>query len=819
MDDRGATNLQWLIETVEDCPDVLDMDALDKWVVSEVFEVESISTSLTEDLAWELAVGAITNWDESTFSRVRALEELQQVTLLRLTAALAKDAELNNSAWLTLAAYAFCSTRVPRLAQDDLSALIEDLSDYSPQMSSPLANINDTLACLDSIIVTVDEARREQAAAIAICVVVVWTHSGVSYPALGSDIGAPTIMADWVKRRAQEVIKSRTASGALRFTVHQAAYSSFGQKVLSEEFRSERLAVSEVPSQFERRTSAISDLQLSDPVQESTALNIAILRADRSVENGNPMDALDHLSWADERYSTKHQDLNLTKSLVRASARAVLGDLQLAIDELELILSRPGPHDDRWSAGVFWAYGRLMYEKGDKSGLSYLQRAVDLAKTFSFPNVYVRMSLLLAEKETEKGDPANALQRIQSVSHVEDPRFSIHARVVEAEARLALGRSDSKQGNEHLDTAYQILNQLVEDGILDTPERIVSRALAALGELQLVWGNDAVARSYLREALSALDEDPSITWISPDTAPQKYWRRPWSRNWRRVAELALIAELVADEPDMSSAFAQLQRYRTLTHKGTIAELAGFTSEWSLSAGHWEALGELRNNRDQMQDQIKSLRAEATRVGEAIGSSSTPTPGPVNLWRRKEEIDEQLAVKKSALQRAEEDVRRIEQEAYETRGHLAGTAEIRRPDMSEIKRHLARNNAAVVELVRLDGSELGLPIRWWTFIVTAKGVEGLVELPREDIDELLLSILDDRTQLTNWSLGKLSDLIIRRLPRLAGRFHQVFVASDGEAWRIPFRSLIRPRWWFVPWKLTDSGGLRQLGNSKVGERVD
>ena len=378
--------------------------------------------------------------------------------------------------------------------------------------------------------------------------------------------------------------------------------------------------------------------------------------------------------------------------------------------------------------------------------------------------------------------------------------------MVLAEAHLGLGRRDRAQEHRHLSLAENLSFQVVEEALSDTGDRLLPRAWAVLGEIHLLYAWAGSARRHLRKALDALDkEPPAATRDSPDLdSRSKYWRRPWSRNWRHVAELALLAELMADEQDAESAFTQLQRYRTLTHTGAIAELAGFTPELSLSADHLKQLEELRRDIGQLKARTSSLREEASRIDEVLEAASTerPTPESMALLERKGEIEEQLNDDLEALAGAEEDLQRVENDAYAQRAYIASAAEIRRPGLKEIRQHLAEADAAVIELVRLDGRQWGLPVTWGAFVITPKGVEDFIKLPADVIEQILGPLRGTRELLTEPMLAVLSERILSRLPKFTFGYSQLFIAADGGASMIPFRSLIKPRWWFVPWKLTD-----------------
>lgn len=425
------------------------------------------------------------------------------------------------------------------------------------------------------------------------------------------------------------------------------------------------------------------------------------------------------------------------------------------------------------------------------------------------------MRLLLAEKEVEEGNPRQAIRLLEDLSPIKDTWIYVHSRVILAEALLGEARNNPERKREFLDAADELLKRLGPDGISDTPDRILPRAFAAQGEIELLRGHLTPARTYFRKAMNELDQKSPTTWgrhydvpgsqFTPDYVQHDtYWRRPWRRNWTRVAELCLMVEL-ADLEDEETAFIQLQRYRTVTHSGTIAELAGFVPEASLSSAQYSFLEGRRGKARQLEILIGHMRAETVQLKAAIDPITCNDPNLPELHQRLETVLRQLEDTEEELRKCKEEIRSVENEVDDTRGYLSNAASIRRPEKHEIEYHLDLADAAVVELIRLDGTLWSLPKNWYAFVVTRGGVR-VVQLSgdgEDDIDRELRLLRSNRERLDRTSLRTLSALIVRRLPLSVFSYRNLFIAADGDAWAVPFRSLVRPRWWFVPRRLADS----------------
>ena len=817
---RRNETLSWLTLQARDHPeDFFKPDGLPspESINSKTSEaLEKGEIALDEDLAWELVVGTSGAWLEPEIPELQGMNCYEVAALLRLALELADDSGLVNACWLALRAHAYYASVNAGLGARDLPGLIDRLSF---RHGTPLASVDHTLASLDRLIDSVDECQREIITTVVTSVVSYWTHYSSEFSDMwGPDDGASCeIMANWVTNRANEVIAPQFASYGLRLEAYKSSCAAIFVEA-NLRLRLGLLSDSQVSAWFESRISDVTIPTSTDPLGLPSPHDIAswfvgilaVNCGDWLVQNGSPYTALERIAWANQTFPNVFKSSgNRESAFVRASAYAQLGLVRKAIREMEGISKHLSP-------ARTWAFGRLLCEAGNNRGLEFLRSAVGLPEQLDFREARVRMRILLAEKEIESGNPKRAVRLVRGLGSAEDTQTQTHAKVVLAEAILALARNNPEPKRELLDNAGKLLRQLNLKHISDTPDRIVLRILAALGEIALTRGRGYIAssRSHLRDAMDELERGYSNLWhgtgllkerkISPDNAPDQYWRRPWSRNWTRVAEMCLLAEL-EEGVDVEIAFPQLQKYRTITHAGTISKLAGFAPEASLGAAQRRLLEGLRSDAEQMRVQIKSLREEVTRVETANRVPSSDGGESLEWQQHLETIYDQLREKEEKLWAIELKQGSIQVELNETRGYMAGATGIRPPEMCKIRRHLAEANAAVVELLRVDGTQWGKSTKWFAFVVTPDGVTH-VQLPAEGeggIDRELRLLRSNRERLDRSALSVLSDLIVGKLPARVFRYRNLFIAADGDTWAVPFRSLARPRWRFVPRRLTDS----------------
>ena len=839
MADRDET-LRWLIlqaksEVPEEAPDhhftLQGFSLLSPEQVKDKAYggLQAGEAAMTENLSWGLSEAALSRWTDPSFPELRELNNFERANVLRLAVEMAETAGLDGSVWLALAAHDFCSNAVhSNLGVIDLPELIEKLESRSPQ-SLPLTNVTKTLACLDSMLSIVSDDRREVAVLAALAAVVSWMHFT---PASASIRGASTdglseiaTMAEWVANRANEVMKSQSVSVALC----QRAYSGTCAAAHTSSLKSLKQGLTDAEGALSMFNDLLKTIpvpsvgnskELKDPQEIADEYRDFLVAetAEWLVERGLSSKALHFLSAARSKDPKEsfYAGPDASVAFSRATAYAGLGLIGLAKIEIDNI--HPGADPSFW-----WGIGRFRCENGDKAGIPLLRHALELPELLDFRPARDRMRLLLAEKEIEENHPERALVLTEDFESGGNPATSVHAEVIVAEALLAIGRDDPAGQRDHLNRAKEILKVLCERAFPDTLDRIRPRVLAAMGEVEFLRKGPLSARRWFREAMDALDRSvpasmdgsgflvPGNTYS--DVVSRSYWRRPWNRNWTRVAELGLIVELLSmqDPPtklEIESAFDQLQRYRVISHARTIAELAGFAPEMSLGASRHKRLEQLRSQAGQEEAGFNSLREEYWRINESLESGAAGPSEQIRLIQRIQEITEQFEESGEDLLSARQEIRQIEREAETTRGYLATTTGIRRPAVSEVKRILDRAGAAVVELVRLNGRTSGLPTNWYAFVATGDGVD-LYQLPCDELDHELNLLRGRRTRMESATLQKLSDLIIGRLPGRVFRYENLYFAADGDAWSIPFRSLLRPRWWFVPWKLADPDSYARL----------
>ena len=825
MTDRNAT-LQWLVHQAKHRHGngVFVLDTPDVTRAKVAAGLRTGEVALSEDLAWDLASGAVTLWFEPEFPELEMLNYLEKLNLLRLAVELATDAGIRSAIWLALATHNYSSAAVNAgLGQHYLPELLARLnSHFSPGI--PLENIHDTLACLDSIIDSVDEQHDTICRVIATAAVTSFAHYGSTAPGTaggaGSTVSAEAAIADWVLARANDVLEIDAAPDVYRLEMYRCVCSS-ASALASQRMQEGQLPVSDLLTWYEDYMSRIDIPRILDSrlevslrtAAQRSAYFVGEIGAEWLVNSGHPSSALELIASLGERYpdAVESGHFQGSTAVLRASAYAALGNIGRATEELDDV-----PLDLDGSG--MWATGRLWCEIGDDQGLSWLRKADDLPREFGYGLQRARKSLLLSEQEVEKGNPRKALETLSYLRNAEIGWIKNQASVIVAEAYLAIARGNNNSREQYLNYASQILYELAPDDIFDTPDRIKPRALAAKGEIAILRGDYRTARDLLRKVMEELDRDPPMVWINPETmeltrltpfdSPDKFWLRPWDRNWAQTAELCLLAELQG-RPRAESAFVQLQRYRMIIHSSTIAELAGFTSETALAVEQREILGRYRVQSAQLTARESHLRQELQRIDASttdisvLPSHSLKRPRELHALRQlKPQLQRELEDNLATKEQVDGEIEQISIEIEETRGYLSKPNGLRSPELSEIKRHLAQEDAAVVELVRVDGTRWGLPVRWHAFAVTDDVGVTHVELPAKEIDHELAQLRSDRTKWQKHTIGKISDLIFANLPKQVFACSNLYIAADGDAWAIPFRSLVRRRWRFVPWKLTD-----------------
>ena len=857
MDERAAT-IKWLVAEAQN-PNSTWLNALysrDIVMAKATKGVQKDQISLSEELAWDLATGAVTTWLEPGSPEIEALNRPEQANALRISVEVAALLGLRSAGWLALGTHHFCSTAVNTgLAESDLSWLLEKLrNSLSPP--SPLGNLFETLKHLESMIDSVEESRYDCAILLAVSAVSDWAHYSYESPSttvpVESNLSGTTAMADWVVGMTNRVLKGQSPSDTLKLLAYESACSSIRVDG-SERLLTGRVSASAISSWFEDRMSEVVTFPITDSQVEYTPSVLSGLHSDTLrvraaewlVENRSPLAALSLLPATKKRMADTPRAilLDMESAIVRASAYASMGDIHRAVGAFKTCPARK----DLGSPEDLWAFGRLWLEAGIKQGQQYsdteepeedigqsqetslhrsesgstelepgqeepdiLWYVATLPSDVGFTMARVRMRLLLAEQKIEEAKPKEAIFLVYDLGQISDAWVHVHVRVIMAEAFLLLGRDDPGNRDEFLGNVSSILRGFNLDRIRDTPDRVRPRALAALGEVELLGGNVQEARQYLRKAMLELDKAAPLSWddddgaqfgyFSPDRSPNRYWRRPWRRDWTRATELSLIAELTG-ELDDDAAFAQLQRYRRICHSNALSELTSFDPEASLGVGQRQLLEELRISRGKLKAEIVALHNERLRVEEAL-TGATANNETLKFRQRSSAVSRQLEHQIDAYQEIEHKVTEIEKEIDNRRGYLAHMRNIvRPPGLRTVKERLGKENAAVVELVRVNGVRWDLETSWFAFVVTPEG-EGieLIPIPEPSVDSDLRALRNDRFALNKPALAKLSEAILGHIPRRVFKRRKIFIAADGDACTIPFRSLLRPRWRFIPWSL-------------------
>ena len=822
MTDRNAT-LQWLVHQAKDHEGEGPF-ALHRAHVTKAKAAECLASGkvvLDDDLAWDLATSSITKWSLPPFPEFETLDDYERVNLLKLAVELSIYCKLHIAPWLAMAAHSFSHHVDVGLGESGLRWLIETLQAQWDRRSH-FSSVEGILRSFDLMIGLTPADARVVTVILGVVSVTDWLHYPAAFPNVRATGFPLSSMMDWIERNSRVVIAERTAPDAFKLEAYGAACNS---KYISayRALKQGDLPPSDVVSWHEDEVACIwtpcfSDQGFEDhlgEIAETFSLGLAAITASWLLDHDRPLAAKKYVDWAFGEFPqlTDSHSAFAELAIVRAFANARLGHVTKAASELE-------PSTRNLHSRHYWPAGRLWCETEGtcERGLDYLRRAVALPEEIGFSAARSRMRLLLAEREVEFGDPAHAVVLTESMVDERDSWISVHATVVLGEALLALARTHVDKADFYLHKASNVLNRLDPERVVDTPDRILPRVRAAKGEIHLRRGQFREARSLFRLVMSQLEGPVPISWgtgnpnhftyLTPDDAPHKYPRRPWPRSWLSAAEFCLVAEL-SEKVESNFAFTQLQRYRTITHSGTIAELAGFTPTAASAPGMLEKQEDLHLEAVQLKAHEDSLLKDHQAVQESIRDRWVDEHVSSNSEHELKSLAEQESGIWKDLQRVRESskdvaesINKIHEEVIDTRGYLSRPNGIQRPEIDELRRTLGEEEAAVLELVRVDGTPWGLPVKCHAFTVTPNEGVTHVELPAAKIDHELSQLRSDRTKWQKDTIGTISDLIIANLPRQLFLHSNLFIAADGDAWAIPFRSLVRRRWRFVPWKFTD-----------------
>ena len=351
-----------------------------------------------------------------------------------------------------------------------------------------------------------------------------------------------------------------------------------------------------------------------------------------------------------------------------------------------------------------------------------------------------RHTLLLAELEASGGDidvkeVTRLVDQVKAVLPTSVPQtIRDHADVIIAEASLAR--------ISHLDVSRSELESLLRDAeslvtrllpessqglpnhLSNSTDQLLPRVLTIKGESKLRWalavrrqarvrqGLLAQASEALNQALEILETSGGAPGLYSDGAPLSYWRRPWERSWRRVADMAVFVELelrrgyategsqpsnavsqafrrlrslnrrlpsfarirksaAQQDPGKNSglrAFQALQRLKQLTYSDAIAQMGGISAEESLSPEDSELLRTLRMERGQADRRLSSLREE-NRLATAAGAGSTQPNGVATSLPDPGATDREVVEAEEHLNSLDEQVRALELKVEERRRFL------------------------------------------------------------------------------------------------------------------------------------------------------
>ena len=219
-----------------------------------------------------------------------------------------------------------------------------------------------------------------------------------------------------------------------------------------------------------------------------------------------------------------------------------------------------------------WCLGRILLSTGHRnSGRVLLREASSEVHINDHWRIPTRHTLLLAELEASGGDidvkeVTRLVDQVKAVLPTSVPQtIRDHADVIIAEASLAR--------ISHLDVSRSELESLLRDAeslvtrllpessqglpnhLSNSTDQLLPRVLTIKGESKLRWalavrrqarvrqGLLAQASEALNQALEILETSGGAPGLYSDGAPLSYWRRPWERSWRRVADMAVFVEL------------------------------------------------------------------------------------------------------------------------------------------------------------------------------------------------------------------------------------------------------------------------------------
>ena len=364
--------------------------------------------ALSEDDAWDLAAGVVTEWGEPERPEFRALRTDQELNLMHVAVELADRSGLKDSVWLAMAAHDRRVYASARLAEDNLEELLKWLTvrPIPPSFMSSSVTVNPILTCFDAMIENVEDGRLERATLVAMCV----AADLADLPPMSLLRGSAqrTAIADWVFRRAGDVSESRAASSTLRLYANLAACRSSLREAY-QKIDSGQVAISHAYEWFQNRIRHLVGLHALASDQEEYLSNVAneccyllyIHCAQVLVGQGNPSTALDYLSRADLLPLKRMHPSNVWLGReARAAAYSSLGDVYRALEQFS------GSNQGALEGHTFWAAGRIRLETGDwVGGLNWLAGGYENARINGWGGADTRMGMLLSEKFIEIGAP------------------------------------------------------------------------------------------------------------------------------------------------------------------------------------------------------------------------------------------------------------------------------------------------------------------------------------------------------------------------------------------------------------------------------
>ena len=849
--------LQWMEQQAQ-APAEDNRDFSPEEVQALVNQAQCHRLALTRDAAWSLV-------EDFRGTRGGDEQDLIQTNVLVLSEGLAAGLEPDIRVWLSLCAHVLLIDGISIWEPEEFRTLLDQVCSILGR-KLPFNDVDEVFSTLEALVEHANGLTgRRAGAASALAVGLAHIISGRLTSAMDIPQGVfsnlefsrPDLVRSlrrWVWEQAQSLLAWPLEPEQVEFLMglacrvlpHLGNYSLINGQIANEE----------VEQWFEGEIRPLLGLVRNHPGSweyhyHAAKAEVILRRAHALITVGDHERAwgltLDLMQSTEAKTKLEWEHLpssiKVNAALLAAVALACLGNLAEA---KRLLVKASASLDNKhmfFRGLVEWALGRLeLSDEESDSGIQSLGSAVSkMGHAYDSTGTLFRCLLLLTDIETQRGNVGNVdpfLAALES-DYSPFPRFleqhRSHISVILAEARLAKIRNQVESDEEAkslLQEVSKLLAPLItsedpRESLAGSSDYLLPRALSASGEVALRMGDYPLAARRFGHALGCLGAAVDAGRLYQDGLISPYWRRPWDRAWRGVAEMALCAELELRQRELGRdrevdqfraerAFRHLQMLKQLTQSDAIAGLAGFRPELAITREEFAELTRLRANREQTTRQLASRSARLQQIEARLDELSNDAPAKVKLLEEFRALIAEFEHKKSELSDIDGKVRAVEVWVKSSRGFLTRPGWMLTPPVQEVKEQLKKLKAVGVELVHIAGSRWGLKDRWVVFVATAAGIRLIDLLPhqQEELGRQIqwLNEFGIRADV----VGNLSRLLLRPLPRQVYSGKTVFFAPDLGAWQVPFHALWKPRWWFLPWLLTDVPFLRRWSRRRLDE---